>query len=56
MLSVTLVGQCMDSILNVRIPKSLADRLEERKQKTLVPTSAWVRSLIEIALKAEEKR
>jgi hypothetical protein len=52
---VTLVWFCMDStILNVRIPNALAARLTEHKQKTLVPTSAFVRRAIEEALTKEE--
>ena len=51
--AVTQVGQCMDTILNARIPNSLAAALDERRQRTLVPTSAFVRSLIEKALAAE---
>lgn len=41
------------TILNVRIPNSLAARLAEHKQETLIPTSAFVRRAIEEALKKE---
>jgi predicted DNA-binding protein len=45
----------MDTILNVRIPNDLAARLADHKQRTLVPTSAFVRQAIERALAIEPK-
>lgn len=46
----------MDTILNVRIPNTLATRLADHKNRTMVPTSAFVRKAIEAALKAEEEK
>jgi predicted DNA-binding protein len=43
-----------DSVLNIRIPSSLAERLTERQKNTLVPTSAFVRRAIEEALQKVE--
>jgi predicted DNA-binding protein len=45
----------MDMILNVRIPNELAVQLADHKERTLVPTSAFVRRAIERALAFEPK-
>jgi hypothetical protein len=44
-----------NAVLNVRIPKSLADRLEARKKRWSVPTSAFVRFCIEDWLRIEDR-
>ena len=44
------------TILNVRIPKSLAEQLAEHKKQTLVPTSAFVRQAIERELEHSDGR
>jgi|HubBroStandDraft_1064217.scaffolds.fasta_scaffold16963_4 hypothetical protein len=41
------------AILNVRIPKALAEQLEARKKRWLVPTSAFVRDCVEQVLRRE---
>jgi len=42
------------TILNVRIPKSLTEALAARRDRTLVPTSAFVRQVLEQALAADK--
>jgi predicted DNA-binding protein len=44
-----------DVFLSVRIPKELAARLADHKQRTLVPMSAFERQAIERALAIEPK-
>jgi hypothetical protein len=55
-LPVTRVWLCMDTVLNIRIPNSLAARLLERKLATDVPTSIFVRKCIERVLADEQKK
>ena len=45
-----------DAVLNIRLPKSTLDALRQRQRETMVPTSAWVRSLIDEALRPVEKK
>jgi len=42
-----------DTMLTLKIEKSLADKLAEHKQRTLVPVSAFVRRAIEEKLERE---
>ena len=40
----------MSKAITLRLTDELAARLAERKKRTLVPTEAWIRQLIEKAL------
>jgi len=44
----------MSKAITVRLPDELAARLAERKKRTLVPTEAFIRRVIEEALQKEE--
>jgi predicted DNA-binding protein len=43
-----------DRFLSVRIPKKLHDALKKHERDTMVPTSRFVRKLIECGLKTTE--
>jgi len=45
----------MSKAITVRLTDEVAATLAERKKKTLVPTEAYIRRLIEDALTAEQK-
>jgi predicted DNA-binding protein len=44
----------MAKAITIRLTEEQAAQLDNRKKRTLVPTEAFVRSLIEQALKAEK--
>jgi hypothetical protein len=46
----------MAKAITIRLSEEQAAILAERKKRTLVPTEAFVRSLIEQALKAEKTK
>jgi hypothetical protein len=45
-----------DQMLTLKIEKTLADRLAQHKEETLIPTSAFVRRAIEEKLEKESAK
>lgn len=50
------MGFCMDTILNVRIPKELAAALEAERQRTGCSVSEFTRRALTAALKKAEQK
>jgi len=44
------------AVLNIRITEEMHAALKQREKETLVPTSRWIRQLVEQKLKAEKSK